>query len=341
MTLKSHILRPHELAESEIELWRLFASNDPLLDHPFFSHAFVRAVGRVHPRVFVTVVELGGSVAGFFPFQFSSGLTSILRSGERVGGDLSDRFGIIAGPDLPLDPEQLLRLSGLSSIEYSFLPKNQARFGLVGQRLLQGQQVSLDCNAADFWTDLKKSSRKFTSQVDRNERILASEFGPLSFSFVGDDPNELIKLVEAKRDQHLRTSGEDPLRIPWKLRLLRELMELRDPQCGGVLSTLYAGRHWLASHFGLASQGVFHYWFPVYNIEFARFSPGNVLAKHLLLFALSKGIRYFDLGRESDYKSHFRPQTYEFGAGYWHSQNWAGYLAQVVKSIEWRISPTG
>src|SRR6185312_10154384 len=121
----AHIVRPDELSASEIELWASYSRQDAALAHPFYSFAFARAVGRVHPHAFIAILESQGRAIGFLPFQFSGRLARALKAAERIGGDLSDRFGVIAGNDVRLEPNELLHLAGLHSISYSFLPAEQ------------------------------------------------------------------------------------------------------------------------------------------------------------------------------------------------------------------------
>ena len=100
----SRVVHPRDLSASEIELWTSVCGKIPSLDHPFFSYAFARAVDRVRPHVFVAILEKHGRIVGFLPFQFSGRPARMLGAAERVGGDLSDRSGVIAGEILAFRP---------------------------------------------------------------------------------------------------------------------------------------------------------------------------------------------------------------------------------------------
>jgi CelD/BcsL family acetyltransferase involved in cellulose biosynthesis len=52
-----------------------------------------------------------------------------------------------------------------------------------------------------------------------------------------------------------------------------------------------------AAHYGLLSHGVLNAWFPVFNIELSRYSPGMILWVKLAQAAQERGIRRVDLGR--------------------------------------------
>lgn len=334
----ARVVHPRELTAQQIELWGAFVAKDATLDHPFFAAAFARAVGRVHPRAYVAILAKGGRTAGFLPFQFPSRAAAALGAAERIGGELADRFGIVAGDDLGLGAAELLRLARLNSIGFSFLPQEQLRHGFAAQRTVAGQHVRLPADPQEFWTALKSTSRKFVSQVERNERLLATEFGPLRMELHADPALELPRLIATKVAQYRRTVGTNPLAETWKTDLFRVLAELREPGCTGLLSTLYAGEVWLASHLGIMSSRVFHYWFPVYNVDYAKFSPGNVLTKYLVQAAVAAGARFFDMAGFGQYKDHFRPETYEYQSGFWRANGLGGLVNQVARSVSWRIA---
>ncbi len=85
--LKARVVRPRELSANEIELWSSFCRRDASLAHAFYSFAFARAIDRVHPHVFVAVIQRRGQVVAFLPFQFQGQLSLVLRAAERVGSN--------------------------------------------------------------------------------------------------------------------------------------------------------------------------------------------------------------------------------------------------------------
>ena len=337
----ARVVRVRELSAADAERWKGLCREEPSLAHPFFSYVFARAVDRVHPRAFVAVLKRDGQIVGFFPFQFDGALPMLLRAAERIGGSMSDRFGVIADNSFRMEPKKLLTLARLNSLQFSFLPDEQQHYGLSGTRTITGLHVVLSGDADTYWTSLKKASRKFASQVDRNERLLEQQLGPLRMTFRADPEIELPPLIELKRAQYRRTVADDPLAEHWTTDLFRELLQSADPQCTGVLSTLYAGNTWLASHMGVMSEAVLHYWFPVYNRDWSRYSPGHILTKHLLLSALGAGVRFFDMAGYGQYKDHFRPEPYLYQAGFWRTEGLGGLISQARSSLSWRIANLG
>jgi CelD/BcsL family acetyltransferase involved in cellulose biosynthesis len=85
--------------------------------------------------------------------------------------------------------------------------------------------------------------------------------------------------------------------------LLRHVHAARGADFAGALSVLYAGDVVAGLDFGLRSGSVWHSWFPVYNPELDRYSPGVVLLLQLAEAAPALGIGEIDLGKgEARYK---------------------------------------
>jgi CelD/BcsL family acetyltransferase involved in cellulose biosynthesis len=70
-----------------------------------------------------------------------------------------------------------------------------------------------------------------------------------------------------------------------------------------MLSVLYAGDVVAGVHLGLRSGQVWHSWFPAYNPDLHRYSPGMLLMLELAKAAPALGIAEIDLGKgEARYK---------------------------------------
>ena len=64
-----------------------------------------------------------------------------------------------------------------------------------------------------------------------------------------------------------------------------------------MLSALWVGEKLLAVHAGMRAGPVLHWWFPTYNTEFARYSPGRMLITKYIEQADSLGLRRIELGK--------------------------------------------
>jgi CelD/BcsL family acetyltransferase involved in cellulose biosynthesis len=111
-----------------------------------------------------------------------------------------------------------------------------------------------------------------------------------------------------------------------------------DKECEGVLSTLRCGDRLIASHFGLRCHDVLHYWFPVYDIGYASYSPGRILLKHIILQAPRHGVRLLDHGEgDAPVKRNFANEEHRYFRGMWTACSLPGFIAKEAVSLYWRL----
>jgi CelD/BcsL family acetyltransferase involved in cellulose biosynthesis len=140
----------------------------------------------------------------------------------------------------------------------------------------------------------------------RKARKLEREVGPLRLVPESPASDLLALLLEWKRHQYAETGVRDVLADIRSRELLRHVHATRGAEFVGALSVLYAGDVVVALDLGLRSGSVWHSWFPAYNREFRRYSPGLVLLLELARAAPPLGIREIDLGKgEARYKQAF------------------------------------
>jgi CelD/BcsL family acetyltransferase involved in cellulose biosynthesis len=286
----------------------------------------------------VCVIERDGRLAAFFPYQFRGRLRYLLRAAEPVGGDMSDYFGLIAPAGFVIDVSSLLALAQLSATEFRNLPAAELAFGLTGEQPERGHRIEIGPAARDYWVRLKEQNESLSRELERRERRVVEALGPLEFRFdVTEKDHELEHLVAMKRAQYRRTGAADALAEPWRRELLRSLASSRDPDCTGVLSTLRAGEHWIASHFGLRCGATLHYWFPVYNAALAKFGPGHLLLKHVIDGAGAAGVRTIDRGAGHQvHKSAYVTESRVYYRGCWHDASLRAVMFRGLQSVAWR-----
>lgn len=311
----------------------------PGLAVPFLAFPYALAASRVFPHVRVSVIERDGQPVGFFPYQLTDWWRRRLRFAERIGGELSDYFGVVGSPELSLSPAQLLRLTKLNGIFFTHLDESQAAFGLTGVQPEIGLRIDLAAGAEAYWAQLKQSDKKFVTDTERRERKLIEAHGPLRFVFRHDEPAaELQQLIARKRGQYARTGAGDPLTEERTRRFLAELSESDDPLCRGVVSTLHAGDTWVASHFGLMHRGTLHFWFPVYNPDLQSYSPGRMLVATILRRAAELGVTTIDRGvGDSQAKRDFANSEHRFSRGLWHRSNLPANVIKADMALRWRL----
>lgn len=338
--LSARVVSVQSLSAGELELWDSLQAAYPDLANAFLSHPYVTAASTIFPGVRVCVIERRGRPIGYFPFQYRRPWHRLLGWGERIGGELSDYFGVVAPPDIGLTPARLLSLAGLTTLPFTHLPKDsQGLRGLFGERPEPGLRISFPAGGATYWAQLRQRDKRFVADTERRERKLAEAKGELRFVHRHEDPlPRLQHLVAAKRAQYGRTGVGDPLADPKAVRLLETLACTVHPSCQGILSTLMAGDHWVASHFGLMHGKTLHYWFPVYNPEFQSFSPGRLLLKAIIHSSDKAGITLIDRGAgDTPAKRDFANVEHQFTRGLWSTPSARALVGRVGLAVKWRL----
>jgi CelD/BcsL family acetyltransferase involved in cellulose biosynthesis len=289
------VLPARELGPAEIARWSELARATPLYRNPFFRPEFTQAVARVRP-VRVAVIEDAGAVAGFFPFEVGR-----RRAARPVGWPYSDYHGPLLDAAATIDARELVRACGVSAWSFDHLPAAIAAF----DPHVRGRGASPYLDLSDGferYLDGRRSRSDIRGAL-RKGRKLAREVGPLRLVAHSDDPELLARTIDWKRAQYAETGVRDVLADTGARDLLGRVQAARGADFAGALSVLYAGDVVAALHLGLRSGEVWHSWFPAYNPDLDRYSPGLVLMLELASAAPALGIREIDLGKgEARYK---------------------------------------
>ncbi|MYS28495.1 GNAT family N-acetyltransferase [Streptomyces sp. SID7804] len=292
------VLRPEELGEGERERWRELRAAADAPRSPFMEPEFAVAVGRVRPRARVAVLYEGAEPAGFLPYERGP-----LGQGRAIGLGVSDCQGAVLGPGTAPETGGLLRACSVSSFAFDNLEAGQDLFVPHAAEEHATYVIDVEKGYETYESVLRTQSPKFLKTTLAKERRLDRRAGPVRFVFDERDPAALRALMEWKSAQYRRTGRQDRFAREWIARLVGRLAETRAPQCTGTLSVLYAGGRPVAAHFGLRSASVLACWFPAYDPEFAKYSPGLVLHLRMAEAAAAEGIGLLDLGRgPAEYK---------------------------------------
>lgn len=319
MTLNADVVSPSELSDAAIAAWNRLSSAMPHLSVAFLTYPYALAAEKSFPDVRVCRVRRDGLPILFFPFQFRSVAHRWLGIGERLAGEMSDYFGIVGEKEARIDPQALLRFSGLRAFLFTHLDESQLAFGLTGEAPEPGHLIDFPDGGTTFWQERRTLDKKFVGDTERRERNLVRDFGPIRFDLRSANPGaDLEKLIVAKREQYSRTNVKDALGGHSTNAFLRTLSKVDHPLCSGILSTLYAGDTWVASHFGLRCDRTLHYWFPVYNPELGSYGPGRLLLKQILDAGSAHGISRIDRGAgDTVAKRDFSTSQHHFLRGLW------------------------
>ncbi|MER5839657.1 GNAT family N-acetyltransferase [Streptomyces prasinus] len=294
------MLRLEELGEGERERWRELRAATEAPRSPFMEPEFAAAVSGVRPRARVAVLYEGASAepTGFLPYERGA-----WGQGRAIGLGVSDCQGAVLRPGLVPETGELLRACSVSSFAFDNLEAGQALFVPHAAEEHATFVIDVEKGYETYESVLRAQSPKFLKTTLAKERRLGRQAGPVRFVFDERDPAALRALIGWKSAQYRRTGRRDRFAQEWIIRLVGRLAGTRAPECTGTLSVLYAGERPVAAHFGLRSASVLACWFPAYDTEFAKFSPGLVLHLRMAEAAAGEGIGLLDMGRgPAEYK---------------------------------------
>jgi CelD/BcsL family acetyltransferase involved in cellulose biosynthesis len=330
---------PSDLTAIEIDRWNALCQLNPALKTPFMSATFTRIAAEVFPGVRICVIEVAGEPAAFFPFQFRSTARQTLGYAERVGGELSDYFGIVGTAGLRLNENRLLSLAKLHGMLFSHLDSSQREFGLAGEDPEVGLRINLDKGGEAYWEDRRTVDKHFVADTERCRRRLEEKFGPIQFEYKTSDPlSHLDHLIELKRAQYARTGVPDVLRSDRARAFLRLLALSNDATCEGIVTTMFVGDKFAASHFGLQGSGTLHYWWPVFDPDLRSYSPGRLLLQAVIRKSTANGVNRIDLGAgDTPAKRDFANGENRYLRGFWRRNNAQAFAIHAYQSVLWRL----
>lgn len=283
------------LGPGERSAWRDLRAADPRLASPYFDLRFIEIAAQIAPGAQLAIVREGDAVRGFLPFQKRGALL------QPMAAPLSDFHGLIAAPGLSVS-RLLPKLPGV----------RRARFGgLVGasgedlEGLTPRQAMAADLSRG-FEAYLASRDARFLKDKRRRRRALERDHGALSFSLAPTKRDDITMIVERKRAQITRTHQYDVFACGWTVSLLERLVDSAEEDFGLRTATLQAGGRIVAAELGLISGGRYHLWFPIYDPEFARYSPGALMTLDTLEALAGLGVSRADFGVDADnYKRDF------------------------------------
>ncbi len=329
-------IRANELSARHWSHWHALRAANPQLTSPYFHPAFTQIAARVRPETEVLLLHAQGECVGYLPFHRVRQDWAV-----PIGGRLNDYQGIIAKQPVLFDSHRMLVDNGLTRWEFhSWLwPKPEFRACVYARPITSSRAhwTVLD----DYLTRLRQSSSTIRRHGQKRRR-LEREHGPLRLELDETNPSVLDWLIRVKRDKYARTSCTDYFAPAWCRQLIEEVFAARQPGFRGILSVLYAGKRPIAGHFGMVANETLHYWFPVYDPSYHRYSVGTELYLRIVECAGAWGIRQIDFGYGTEpYKRRLLTDTDCVWTGAfdshalrrrWHSA-WDGLSAQIKRSV--------
>ncbi|MEV4252689.1 GNAT family N-acetyltransferase [Spirillospora sp. NPDC049652] len=297
------------LRQAELSAWHALRAADARYDSPYFHPAFAAAVHTLGRPVTVAVASGGEQITGIFALHRDGTVA------RPVGWPGADFQGPVTAAGTPFPVASLVSGTSVRTLEFDHLLDGSPEFAPWTESRRPSPFLDVSGGLDGYLGRASRSGRDNMSQARRRTRKAERTLGAVTFEADAFDPGALDELIELKRGQYAATNARDYFAEPSRRELLHLLMRARKDDglrkyartsaddFGGVLSVVRAGPHLLAAHFGLRSEGVLHWWFPVYDPAHAAFAPGWILLRELVAAAPELGVTRIDLGRgEDEYK---------------------------------------
>ena len=282
------------LTGAELDAWHRLRAANPALDSPYFHPGFAAAVHASGRPVQVAVGRDGrGEICALLPFHRERALL------RPAGWPAADFQGPVLAPGSSFSPLKLLT-GGARGYAFDHLLDGYGDFAPWIESSRPSPFVDTTGGLDGYLGRASKSGKDNMGQARRRLAKAERTYGTVRFQADVVDHAALARVIELKRAQYAATGVRDYFGPPDRLDLMTRLLHTRDPEFGGVLSTLHAGEHLVAAHFGIRSGPVLHWWFPVYDPEFGALAPGWMLLRELVAAAPALGITRLDLGRGDD-----------------------------------------
>ncbi|TMR89035.1 GNAT family N-acetyltransferase [Nonomuraea basaltis] len=290
--------------------WRALQDSDPAFDNPFLSPEFTITVGELRDVVQVAVLYDGPDIVGFFPFERHP-----MGIGKPVAAGLTDAQGLVHVKDFEIDPRRLIKECGLSVYEFDHLVSGQPMLSDRNERH-PSPIIDLRDGYERYTASLKEHSGKTYKTTLAKSRKLQREAGTMRHDYATTDLEPLHTLLGWKTDQYRRTGRTDRFAHRWIVELVERLLATQSETFAGVLDMVYVDDKPVAGHFGVRTRTTLAGWFPAYDTQYARYSPG--LIHHLAMAerAAEAGIEVIDMGRgQKEYKDKLKNGELEVAEG--------------------------
>jgi CelD/BcsL family acetyltransferase involved in cellulose biosynthesis len=298
---RTRLLKPAQLTQDHIAAWSEIQQSNSAWDSPYFRPEFTLAVAKVRDDVEVGVLEENGTPVGFFPFQ-----RGLLNAGKPVGGLMSDFHGVIARDEARIRPASLLRDCRLSSWNFNHLVAPQPVFAQSIWTVAESPYIDLSHGYEHYVTERRKQGSQLVGQAIKKAGKIAKSVGPLRFVLNANEEDVFRSLLTWKTAQYKHSGAPNVFGVQWTIDLLRKILERDGEHFAGMMSALYVGDQLAAVHLGMRSNNVLHFWFPAYDVEFAKHSVGLILMLEMARACESLGIHRIDMGKGPEsYKREF------------------------------------
>src|SRR5262249_21179088 len=156
---------------------------NPFLDSPFLRPEFTTTVAAVRRDIEVALIEDGGQVVGFFPFQRTK-----WGVGKPVGWKMNDVQGLITAGNLSVDAGALIRSCRLSAWDYYGAPLQQQALEAFHEEPVETAYMDLSQGFETFCATRPGSGSRNFKTLRNLLRKAEKDIGPVRFEPYATDP---------------------------------------------------------------------------------------------------------------------------------------------------------
>ncbi|WP_323762957.1 GNAT family N-acetyltransferase [Maricaulis sp.] len=300
-----------DISASQIAQWNRWASPNGKLVSPYLRFEFAETVARARSDVRVAIIEDGNKTIGFFPHHKAHG--GIVRP---VGAPMSDYQGVLAADPAAIPPQALARAAGGSALVFDNWHGDLGAQNRDARTSSGSHIAAIGADGAEFLADRRVHHKDHFKKMARRHRAAERDLGPVRVTLGDPDGKAFAALSAWKQTQYRDTGKLNVFGIDWVQRVLGDLRQREGEAFSGLTAALWFGDRLAAVEFGLVAGDVYHSWFPAYDPELSRYSPGLLLLHGLFEQAPERGIARVDLGHGGDhYKKYYSSYTVPLGQG--------------------------
>ena len=336
--MSASVIPARDLSPDLMDRWLQNTRENPLYASPNLRPEVIRIIGQFNPRVFVGIEEGRDGALLFFPFERPTRLASFA-----APVPMCDYQAFIAPADHPIVVSDLMRQWKLGTWTFDSLIASEK---IVSQTTTLASAVSRRAVMREGFAgylaemaDMSRSMRNTTTKL----RLLGRDHGEVRF--VSDCRDDAV--LSAIFDWKAQRFNAGKTITPWMQNSVEALYDTRTADFSGMLAALYAGDRLVAAHFGVQSDRTLFYWFPAFNPEFGRYTPGWLLIYFLLQHLAAIGCDVLDFGPGGEkYKEYFEnsaipvhrgfvelPSILNFGRATWRSLHSVARGSRATKFV--------
>lgn len=300
--------------------WREIQLANPALAGPCFHPTLFRTVGEYIPDVALAVLD-DGSQRGFLPYQRDSS------SRRALPVPMCDYQAIISRPGRSWDVAAILRASGLLIWDVTALISASRLPTPDHLRATTNIPLVVVSEGAESYVSALRADGKTQRNLAAKRRRLERDAGPIRFVPNVEEASMFETLYRWKDDRFGNFAS-------WARSVIEQLRAADSNGLSSQLSVLYSGGTAVAVHFGLRADGILYYWFPAFNPEMRRYSPGALLLQELIAHLPAFEAHTIDLGpgREA-YKDYFSNSSVVVLEGAYELPSTLAHMRQLKRLV--------